>query len=92
MMERIKSVTEIKPNVTPTLDSEIKRFASFKCRSTRLENILNALLTLRPTSVNSERVFSVSGNIISKTRNRLNRTTADALVFLKYYFINNPSK
>ena len=37
-----------------------------------------------PTSVSSERLFSVAGDIISKHRTRLNPDNAEKLIFMKY--------
>lgn len=55
-------------------------------RSKELENLYQALLTIQPTSTNSERAFSTSGNFMTKIRSRLNTDTLNALVFLKFYF------
>ena len=38
------------------------------------------------TSVESERVFSTVGNIVTKVRSRLNDDTVDALCFLKCHY------
>ena len=38
------------------------------------------------TSVESERVFSTVGNIVTKVRSRLNDDTVDAMCFLKCHF------
>jgi len=37
-----------------------------------------------PTSVPSERLFSVSGDVISEHRTRLNPDNAEKLIFMKY--------
>ena len=39
-----------------------------------------------PTSVESERVFSTVGNIVTKVRSSLGDETVDALCFLKCYY------
>ena len=36
-----------------------------------INNILEALFTIKPTSVESERVFSLAGQYVTKIRNRL---------------------
>ena len=41
-----------------------------------------------PTSVESERVFSTVGNIVTKVRSRLGDDTVDALCFLKCHYRN----
>lgn len=57
-------------------------------RSDRLEKLFNALLTIKPTSTSSERVFSIAGSICSKIRNRMSDQLLSQLVFLRYYFLN----
>jgi hypothetical protein len=45
-------------------------------------------LTIQATSVPSEEAFSIAGNTISKTRNRLSSETARACLCLKSWIIN----
>lgn len=72
-----------------TIDKELKFFDLNKTqRSLRLDYLYKALLTVKPTSTSSERVFSVAGIFIGKLRNKLKPNTLNALVFLKYYFLN----
>lgn len=56
-------------------------------RSPNLESKYKALLSVKPTSTENERVFSISGNVVNKIRNRLSDKAINALVFLKAYFI-----
>jgi len=49
---------------------------------TRLAVLALRCLAIQPTSVASERVFSLSGRVMSKTKNRLLPETATCLVFL----------
>lgn len=70
------------------LKQEFKIFKSTGNRTENLEKLRNALDTIQPTSTESERVFSVAGNFISKLRCRLSDKSVNALVFLKYYFKN----
>ena len=48
-----------------------------------LSQIAKDYLTIQATSVPSERAFSISGLIISKTRNRLDPETARAIICMK---------
>lgn len=53
-----------------------------------IETMSNAMLTIQPTSVNPERVFSLAGFLCTKLRNKMGSDLLDALVFLKYNFKN----
>lgn len=57
--------------------------------SERLQKVKNALLTIRPTSVDAERVFSSSGHFVTNKRTRLNDASINAIIFNKYLFLNN---
>ena len=47
------------------------------------------LMTIPPTSVETERLFSHAGHILSKRRNRMADKTLDSIVFLKHYFMQS---
>lgn len=51
-----------------------------------LTKAYNALITIKPTSVESERAFSTAGYFCNKIRSRLNDSTLDVLLFLRSYF------
>jgi hypothetical protein len=53
-----------------------------------LSNMAQDYLTIQATSVASEQAFSVAGNTISKTRNRLLPETARACLCMKSWIIN----
>lgn len=57
-------------------------------KTENVELLFNALLTVRPTSVESERVFSVTGQFVNKIRNRLSDESINALSVLQNYFLN----
>ena len=48
----------------------------------------NYLINIKPTSVESERVFSLCSSFVTKVRNRLNDDIIDALIYLQSYFLN----
>jgi hypothetical protein len=54
-----------------------------------LKMLLDALITIRPTSAQSERNISTSGIFVSKQRSRLSDRAINALYVLKYHFNNN---
>lgn len=80
----------------PTKDCEIPNFLNNKMKiwvecDTRdglLENVYDLLLCVSPTTIESERAFSVAGIFVNKRRTRLDDKTLDCLCFLKAFFIN----
>lgn len=55
-------------------------------RTENLQKIYNALLSIKPTSTDVERVFSTCTTFCSKLRSRLSDKSLNALVFLKFYY------
>ena len=64
-----------------SLQQDFKMFEATKKRSEHLELLLQALLTAKPTSVESERSFSVGGRLSTKIGSRLGDKTLSAVVF-----------
>ena len=52
-----------------------------------LQLLFDALITMKPTSVEAERTFSAAGYFLSKLRTRMGENTLNALCFLRCYFI-----
>ncbi|XP_065682373.1 zinc finger BED domain-containing protein 3-like [Hydra vulgaris] len=71
------------------LTKEIKLFEATGKRSESLERIYSTLMTIKPTSIESERAFSAAGLFMGKIRSRLSDKSIDCLCFLKQYFILN---
>lgn len=69
-----------------TISRELATFHENGRRQVHLENLYQALLTIPPTSVTSERCFSISGSFVTKKRNNLSNKTIDNLCFLKGYY------
>ena len=58
-----------------------------------LKKLLIALEGIPISSIEPERVFSVTGSFVTKTRARLGDDSVDSLVFLKkYYDVNKAEK
>lgn len=70
------------------VNNEFKYFEATLKKSEHLELLHNALLTVKPTSVESERGFSAAGFFVSKLRSRMTDKTLNALCFLRCYFQN----
>ena len=56
-----------------------------------LRKLFNALKCIPPTSVESERAFSITGQFATKLRTKLDDDTLSSLVFLKAFYRNEPS-
>ena len=73
-------------SVYQTMKDEIDLFRKAETKSKHLNLLLNALDSIPPTSVESERAFSAAGLFITKIRSRLGDDIIDTLCFLKSYF------
>lgn len=71
------------------IKTDLKLLEATKTRSSRLDKLYKAVITIRPTSTACERVFSVAGNFVTKIRSNLRFKSLNSLVFLKYYFLKN---
>lgn len=68
-----------------------QEFALFKATGKRTENLQRlyaVICTIKPTSTDSERVFSNSSAFCTKVRSRLSDKSLNALVFLKSYYLH----
>ena len=75
-----------------SLDAELTAFETSGERSKNLEKLYRALLSIKPTSVSSERAFSISGWLVSKRRSRLKNSIVDDLCFSKDFLEKNEPK
>ena len=77
---------------TQTLDQiisdELDLFRKTGTMSKNLTLVSEALDTIPPTSIESERAFSAAGLFITKLRSRLADDTLDSLCFIRSYFKN----
>lgn len=73
-------------NKLKCLQQEFTLFKNTGTRTENLEKIYNALLSIKPTSTDVERVFSVCTSFCTKIRSRLSDKSLNALVFLKFYY------
>jgi hypothetical protein len=69
-----------------TVKKEMELFEEGGSKGTYLQTAYNCLLTIPPSSVESERAFSASGLLCSKIRSSMSDDVLDALVFLRAYF------
>ena len=71
------------------LSSKSLSYNSIGDRTPRLKKVMDALETIPPTSVESERAFSAAGLFITKLRTRLSVMNIDALCFSRNYYKNS---
>lgn len=72
-----------------TIKQEISLFVNGGTRGKYLEFAYQALLTVPPSSIESERSFSTSGNFCTKLRTRLSDNSLNALCFLRAHFLED---
>lgn len=70
------------------ISKEMNIFEVTGKRTDNLEKLYNALMTIPPTSVESERAFSAAGLFITKIRSSLSDSAIDNLCFLKNFCKN----
>lgn len=81
-----KNVINQEKSLQSTIKKEMVLFENGGTRGKYLEGVYQALMTVQPTSVESERVFSSANYICSKIRSRLGDEILDVLVFLRSQF------
>ncbi|XP_073817273.1 zinc finger BED domain-containing protein 4-like [Musca autumnalis] len=81
-----------KPISKMSLKQEFKYLEGSGKVTDNLQCLFDALLTIRPSSVESERIFSLAGIFVNKIRNRLSDETINALSVLKTYFSSKQEK
>ena len=79
-----------KKDITAVVKHEMNIFEQTKNLpdNSLLKVLYNALLTIPPTSVESERAFSIFGYFCNKVRSSLKPATINALIFLREYYRN----
>ena len=82
------SIPATRPSITPNLNrrmvqKECEVFEASGIRPANIQTLYEALLTIQPTSVETERAFSVCGLFVIKLRSRLHDSTIDALCFIR---------
>jgi len=72
-----------------TLIQEFKLYEANGKRTSNLQQLLDAVLTIKPSSTQNERNFSIATDFITKKRTRMLGSTLNALCFLKNYLKKN---
>lgn len=88
----ISEYTSLTTDAAATEPNNLKRefnwYDKNKKRTVLLDQLYDALITMQPTSTQSERNFSISNNILTKQRKRLLDKNLNAIAFVKSFFIN----
>lgn len=96
LTQALQGPVEKNENTKQHLTKLVKQELSFYEANTKLgpflSRLLNSLKTIQPTSIESERVFSMSSNFCTKKRSSLGDNSLNALCFLKTYFLANAYK
>lgn len=71
---------------TKVIRTEMSLFEGGGQRGLHLDMAYNCLLTIPPSSVESERAFSSAGVMCSKLRTRMSDSVLDDLLFTRSYF------
>jgi hypothetical protein len=76
----------VSKDCSKAIRKEITVFEEEGIRGKYLQNCYDYLKNIKPTSVESERAFSASGNFVTKLRSLLEDNTLNALCFLRAHF------
>ena len=76
-------------NIETKLNEEFQIYNQLGKRGVLLEKVYLVTQTIKPSSCDCERAFSVANNFCNKLRSSLCDNTLEALCFLKNYFINS---
>ena len=79
-------VTPMKENKDKYMSKEFYLFDAIGQRTTNIDLLLDALKSIPPMSVESERSFSTAGLFVTKLRTRLSDRSVDLLCLLKYHY------
>ena len=88
-----EATAEQDEHLLPTsLAQDFKMYEATKKRTEHLEILFQSLMSVKPTSVESERTFSIGGGFATKVRSRMSDETLSALVTLKTFFKKNKNE
>ncbi|ELT97151.1 hypothetical protein CAPTEDRAFT_193487 [Capitella teleta] len=73
-------------NSRPPIKKDVAFFGATRELSKRSKKLRNAILTIKPSSVEAERAFSTTGKFLTRFRASMKDEHISALVFLKAHF------
>ncbi|MEN2498353.1 MAG: hypothetical protein MHMPM18_002652 [Marteilia pararefringens] len=78
----LKKSTEGSTTCTATVEEEIEYFIKSKFMGPKLNNLVNYCNTIRPASVNNEKIFSIASLICRQRRMNLAPDKIDTMTFV----------
>ena len=91
IVENSKKTADVQTNpnsVLKVVKTELAVFNKTKLLGEKLKLLRSRLEVMKPSSIASERTFSIAGNFKTCLRSRLADETLDKLTYLKFKFIN----
>lgn len=85
-LHKSSSVSSATASLHSALSKEFAVFEATGQRTYNLQILHKALLSIQPTSVESERAFSAAGLFITKLRSRLSDKSVNAMCVLRDHF------
>lgn len=76
------TITKTIQNSIPDLEEELIRFKVKRQRGPLLDYAVKNLMAIKPTSIDSERAFSVCGRIMTPQRSKMSDKSLEAIVFI----------
>lgn len=95
MADELRSAIEkalAEPNPKENFEMLRQEFNLYRKTNNKTKNIsllFKAIQTVKPSSTECERAFSIAGKFCTKVRSRLSDQSLNALVFLKFYYLKN---
>lgn len=81
---------KVEPEMTGKgIKRDLQLFETTGDKTVNIIRLKNIVSSIKATSTEVERTFSIAGKFLSKIRANLSNVAVNALVFLKYYFIRN---
>ena len=74
------------------IEQEFNIYEKTYQKSENLKKLEKALLTIKPSSIESERIFSSVGRIVTKFRTRLSDENLNSLVILRQFYLSTENK
>lgn len=72
-----------------TLKKEFRIFEATAQKTQNIKRLEKCVFSIRPSSTEPERTFSIAEKFVTKIRNKLSDIAIDALIFLKFWFTRN---